>query len=311
MFSYSDKEVESSISTIIGKCVQVTPIGNHHLKRHLVYLVRDKYEVLGVFKLYYKKDRWRREVGTLKLLGEANIKCPRIIKYGKFVDDTEWLFMSYVDGKVFEKVRDYISDENLKEIYLEIGEELSKIHRIKTFKCFGTWDENCNLTNVEDDFVVRFRKNSNKLIEETLNQHLQEEELQRKAGERIRELYYLVTEVKEGNICNGDIGDRNILVEKIEGKWKLAAFIDFEHTLSYDKDSDLIAYYCRLNDKNKKMAENFRVGYEKNMEISKELYKKRELYDLYDGIGICSWAKLQAPDYYLEGVELLKKYILK
>lgn len=217
--------------------------------------------------------------------------------------------MSHVDGEVFEKVRDEILEENLKEIYLEIGDELSKVHRIKTFNFFGTWDENCNPVNVEDDFGVRFRKKSNKLIEETLNQHLREEDLQRKAGERIKELSYLVNGVKEGNICNGDFGDRNILVKKVEGKWKLSAFIDFEHTFSYDRDSDLIPYYCKLNDKNKEMAEYFRVGYEKNMEINKGLYEKRELYDLYDGIGTCSWAKVQAPDYYLEGVELLKKYI--
>lgn len=309
MFNCSHEEIENKICTILGKKVQAKPIGNHKLKRHMVYLVKDRNEILGVLKLYYVKDRWSREVGTLKILGEANIKCPRIIKYGKLSDETEWLFMSYVDGEVFEKVRDDISEENLKEIYLEIGEELSKIHRVKTFKFFGTWDENCKPINVDDDFEVRFRKKSNKLIEETLKQHLLEEGLQRKAGDRIRELSYLVAGVKDGNICNGDFGDRNILVKKVQGKWQLLAFIDFEHTFSYDRDSDLIGYYCKLNDKNKEMAENFRVGYEKNMDINKDLYKKRELYDLYDGIGTCSWAKLQAPDYYLEGVELLKKYI--
>lgn len=309
MFNCSRKEIENVIGVILGKNVQIKPIGNHHLERHLVYLVNDGNDILGVFKLYYKKDRWSREVGTLRIFEEEHIKAPRIIEYGKLSDGTEWIFMSHVDGQVFEKVKEEISEEELKHIYLEIGEELSKVHRIRTFKFFGPWNENCNPTKMNESFAVWFRHKSNRLIEETLKQHLPEKELQIKAGERINELSYLIDEVKEGSICNGDFGDRNILVKKVDEKWKLSAFIDFEHTFSYDRDSDLIGYYCKLADKDKKMAENFRIGYEKNMDINKDLYKKRELYDLYDGISTCSWAKVQAPDYYLEGVDLLKKYI--
>lgn len=45
------------------------------------------------------------------------------------------------------------------------------------------------------------------------------------------------------------------------------------------------------------------------MSFNPNLEKKRALYEIYSGLDICSWAKIQAPDYYWEGIKILKKYI--
>ncbi|WP_191740148.1 hypothetical protein [Clostridium faecium] len=45
-----------------------------------------------------------------------------------------------------------------------------------------------------------------------------------------------------------------------------------------------------------------------DMKFSEDLEKKEDLYELYSGLSICSWAKIQAPEYYLEEIKILKKF---
>lgn len=309
MLNYSDKQIKEIISKLLNENVEIEPIGNHELKRHLVYRVKSKNKILGVFKLYYLKNRWNREVASLRLLQGSDIKAPKILKLGKLQDATEWLLLEHIEGEVFSKVKCNMSVENIMDLYEAIGEKLGKIHSLKTFNFFGDWDENGNsLENIKDYSVV-FKNSVERILKELFSQHLEEEELQRKGSEKLRGMLHLVEAVKEAHLSNGDFGERNILVKKVGSKWELSAFIDFEHCVPKDKDAELIECYYRLLEENKSFAESFKVGYEKHMKFSDDLEKKKELYDIYSALSICSWAKKQAPDYYWEGIKILKKYL--
>jgi len=104
IINYSDNEAKDIISKLLNKNIKITPIGNHELKRHLVYSVKSEDEIIGVFKIYYKKNRWNREVASLKFLDGSGIKAPKILSLGKLEDGTEWLFMKYMEGEIFEKI---------------------------------------------------------------------------------------------------------------------------------------------------------------------------------------------------------------
>ena len=308
MLNYSDEQIKEIISKLLNENVEVIPIGNHELKRHLVYRVKNKNGVMGVIKLYYKKNRWNREVASLRFLEGSGVKAPKILKFGKLEDGTEWLFMEHKEGEVFTKVKDAMSEDNVKEIYGAMGEQLGKIHSLKTFDFFGNWDENGNSIDNIKDFSVIFRKNVNAVFKELFDQHLEEEPLQRQCAEILKGKLNLVDDVKVAQLHNGDFGERNILVKKVDNKWELSALIDFEHCVPYDRDSEIIDCYYKLLDENQKFADAFKLGYEKYMKFSNDLEKKKELYELYSGLSICSWAKIQAPDYYREGIKILKKY---
>jgi aminoglycoside phosphotransferase (APT) family kinase protein len=308
MLNYSNEQIKEIVSRLLNENIEVDPIGNHELKRHLVYTIRNGSGIIGVFKFYYRKNRLNREVASLRFLEGRGVKAPKILKFGKLEDGTEWLFMDHKKGEVFTKVKDYMSEDNAKEIYEAMGEQLGKIHSLKTFDFFGNWDENGNSIENIKDFSTAFRKNVDAVLKELFDQHLEEEELQRQCAEILKGKLNLVDDVKVAHLHNGDFGERNILIKKVDNKWKLSALIDFEHCVPYDRDSEIIDCYYRLLDENQIFAEAFKMGYEKHMKFSNDLEKKKELYGLYSGLGICSWAKIQAPDYYLEGIRILKKY---
>lgn len=308
ILNYSDNEVKEIISKLLNKNIEITPIGNHELKRHLVYSVKSEDKTIGVFKIYYKKNRWNREVASLKFLKGSSIKAPKILNLGKLEDGTEWLFMEHMEGEIFDNVKNIISEDNIREIYEEIGEELGKIHSLKTFNFFGDWDENGNSIENIKDFSMVFRKNVDATLKELFDQHLEEEKLQRECAEILKGMLNLVDDVKVSYLHNGDFGERNILVKKVKDEWKLSALIDFEQCRPYDKDYEIIGCYYTLIDENKAFAEAFKAGYEKYMKFSEDLEKKKDLYELYSGLSICSWAKIQAPEYYWEGIKILKKF---
>ena len=309
ILNYSDEQIKEIISKLLNENIEVIPIGNHELKRHLVYRVKNKNRIIGVFKFYYKKNRWNREVASLRFLEGRDVKAPKILKFGKLEDGTEWLFMEHKEGEVFTKVKDAMSEGNVKEIYEAMGEQLAKIHSLKTFDFFGNWDEDGNSIDSIKDFSMVFRKNVNAVLKELFDQHLEEEPLQRQCAEILKGKLNLVDNVKVAHLHNGDFGERNILVKKVGNEWQLSALIDFEHCVPYDRDSEIIDCYYKLLDENQKFADAFKSGYEKYMKFSDDLEKKKELYELYSGLSICSWAKIQAPDYYLEGIKILKKYL--
>jgi aminoglycoside phosphotransferase (APT) family kinase protein len=308
MLTYSDEQIKEIVSKLLNENVEVDPIGNHELKRHLIYRVKNESGIVGVLKIYYKKNRWSREVASLRFLEGSGVKAPKVLRFGKLCDGTEWIFMEHKEGEVFSKVKDSMSEDNAKEIYESMGEQLSKIHSLKTFDFFGNWDENGNSIENIKDFSIIFRKNVDAVLKELFDQHLEEEPLQRQCAEILKRKLNLVDDVKVAHLHNGDFGERNILVKKADNKWKLSALIDFEHCVPYDRDSEIIDCYYKLLDENQKFAEAFKSGYEKHMKFSDYLEKKKQLYEIYSGLSICSWAKIQAPDYYWEGIKILKKY---
>ncbi|MBZ9636490.1 aminoglycoside phosphotransferase family protein [Clostridium sp. FP1] len=308
ILNYSDGYIKEIVSKLLNENIEVVPIGNHELQRHLVYIVKNESGIIGVVKLYYKKNRWNREVASLKFLEGSGVKAPKILKLGKLCGGTEWLFMEHKEGEVFAKVKDVMSEDNVKEIYETMGEQLGKIHSLKTFDFFGNWDENGKSIDNKKDFSRLFRKNVDEVLKELFDQHLEEEPLQRQCAEILKGKLNLVDDVKVSYLHNGDFGERNILVKKVDNKWELSALIDFEHCIPYDRDSEIIDCYYKLTDENQKFAEAFKLGYEKYMKFSNNLGKKKQLYELYRGRSICSWAKIQAPDYYWEGINILKKY---
>jgi tRNA A-37 threonylcarbamoyl transferase component Bud32 len=308
MLNYSDKQIKDTVSKLLNENIEVESIGNHELKRHLVYMIKNKDAIIGVFKLYYQNNRWNREIASLRILEDRGIKAPKILKLGKLEDGTEWLLLEHKDGEIFSKVKCNMSVENIMDLYEAIGGELGKIHSSKTFSFFGDWDENGNSIDNIKDYSIFFKNCVERMLKELFSQHLEEEELHRKCADKLKSMLNLVDDVKEAHFSNGDFGERNILVKKIDDRWELSALIDFEHCVPKDKDAELIDCYYNLLEENQKFAEAFKSGYEKYMKFSDDLEKKKELYELYSGLSICSWAKIQAPDYYWEGIKILKKY---
>ncbi|MEJ6951367.1 aminoglycoside phosphotransferase family protein [Natronospora cellulosivora (SeqCode)] len=306
MIQISLNEIKSRAKSIVGSVDSIKAIGNHHLKRHLVYKLKcaNKNYVL---KLYHKKNRWNREVACLKFFADSNILAPEILDYGIFDDGIEWLVYEFIEGKILLDLLDRISLENWNEIYYEMGKQLGLIHGYKNFNFFGSMDEEGNSINNFSKYRDYFEQRINKVLVDLHTFKHDEPLLIRAAEAKLKSMYKIVDGVNEANLCHNDYDQRNIIAVGYNGKYHLTAVIDFEQCVPDDIDKELIYVYLPLLANNQHWAENFIAGYEEYGEINLErLYFKKDFYNLYKGIIICAWAKKVDYDYYLKGLEIIK-----
>jgi len=141
MLNIDLNELEDKLKPVIGIVDSIEPIGNHNLQRHLVYKLscgNKKY----VIKIYYKKNRWNRELASLKIFANTEVLVPKIVDYGVSNNGLEWLIYDYIEGELLSQVDKKLSLDNLKEIYYGMGRQLGIIHYYKEFNFFGSMDEN-------------------------------------------------------------------------------------------------------------------------------------------------------------------------
>ena len=302
---YAEYQSGHIIKKIIEEPVNMIPIGHHDLNRHIVYRVDTEGKPSVILKLFYIKNRWNREVATLKLLTNSDIKIPKLIKYGILSNGTEWLISQCIGGVPLDTVIDWIPMDNQKTIYGDIGRELGKIHAYQRFIFFGNWDENGNSLDHNLDFRTIFIRRVNSVFDQLFNQCLPEGSLHRKAADLMTKNLPLIETVTESRLCHNDFNTRNIMVNKVGDLWRVEGIIDFEQSFPWDKDIDLVYFYYLLFNQNRELWEEFIRGYKEFSSFNMDFYDKVNFYLLYMGLYICSWSYKPAPNYYKQGVRLL------
>lgn len=300
-------ELKDKLKLIVGTVDSIEPIGNHNLQRHLVYKLscdNKKY----VVKLYYKKNRWNREVASLRLFENTEVLVPKIVDYGVFDNGLEWVIYDFIEGELLSQVDEKLSLDNLKDIYYEIGRQLGIIHFHKEFDFFGSMDENFRSIQNFTRYREYFEDSMNRILPELYSFEHENLTLLREAENQLKSMYSLLDEVNKVTLCHNDFGPRNILVGEIDGRYYLKAIIDFEQSLPTDIDKVLVQVYLPLMENDKVLAESFKSGYEQfgNISLSK-LSLKKDFYNLHMGLGICAWAKRKDYEYYLKGIKILEE----
>ena len=312
MLEYTEKEIIKTAAQILENDeLKITPVGNHHLKRHLVYHLTDREGLSLIFKLYYKSNRWNREVATLKILKDSNIKAPLLYNYGKLDDGTEWIMTQHIDGYPLVDVIEILSHQDKLNIFQEMGEQLGQLHTFKEFEFFGNWNENGQILNKDKNYYGRVKQGTEKMIEKVLNAHYPEIKLHKNAANVIRNNYHLIADIKEFHLCHNDFDDRNVLVRKEDGKWKLAAVIDFEQSYPGNKDIDFTSLYQKFFLDHQYLEKAFLSGYQEYSKMRDDFKDRLDFYLLRTGMSICSFAYTQAPDYYQRAVALLERILDK
>lgn len=275
------KDLKLNIDTYI-------PIGNHELKRHLVYeFCREN--IPYIIKVYYKSNRVLREVEGLKVAKRLEIPCPKVIQYGNLNSGFEYIIMSKCQGEIMDKKG--LSIEEKMPLYEKIGESLGKIH---------SYD-----TGHTENFKLKFINNVKKYIEEIRKLNLKSADLR-----VLERAYYYFMKNIEGvdfsyipaGYCHNDFDERNIMVE--EGN--ISGIIDFEISGKGNLELDLMPLYWKVLHKYRELEESFLRGYEKYMGISENFHKRKQLYYVAEAVGNCTWSYEQSPEYFRENIEFLR-----
>lgn len=310
MLQFTEKEITEQVENHLEECViALQPVGNHHLKRHLVYKVTLASGAKVVYKVYYKTNRRIREIATLKHLAGSLVRCPTLLKYGNLTDGTEWLLMTALDGMPFEQVYQTMDHFNQMQIFREMGEELGKLHSYTTFDFYGQWDEEGRPLGVQLDYAVGFHRNLDFEVQEIERQQLPEKELLLEASRRVRDHADLLTNVKEYRLVHNDFDGRNVLVHQRHGAWELSGVIDFESGAPGHREKDFISLYHKYFLDHPAAERAFFASYTQYCTVEDAFFTRLPVYMLKLGVGICSWANEQAPEYYVDGVVLVKRFL--
>lgn len=301
---YDENEMKNLISNIVeNKNIKITPIGNHEIKRNLVYIIHEN-DKKYVFKMYFNHGKSIRETNSLQILKDSNVKVPKLIKTGNY-HGYDWVIMEYISGETLDNVIMKMSDENKKLIFKEMGEILGKIHSFKIFDYAVTWDKTITSQEFED---YKFKK-LNKNIIEIESQNLPDKDVLYKAIKILKGNYNKIINKNEFRFTHNDFEGRNILVENTDGEYKINALIDFEHSYPDNYENDLANLYFKYFIKNKEYEKYFIDEYKSYMNIKEDFYKNIKYFLIAMVIDHCSWSFVKANDYYTENIEFLKKLL--
>lgn len=306
MKEYNDVTIYEELQALFDKRIEwIKPIGNHDLKRHLVYLVRFDNEDI-IMKLYYKKGRRSREIESLKTIEASSIKAPTIINFGELEDGTEYLMINRFRGEPFSKVHHLMNKANRVELFEAMGETLSELHSMTTFDFYGEWEcrdvtDNKNYLHALTPKIEIFKRMIQKCDTP------QKEFLLRCCNDVDEEMASF--ECPEwSRLTHLDFNTRNVLVDFDNGKWQFKALIDFEQSMPWNYEEDIASVYNRYLIENEDYHQAFLKGYSKHMTLDKGFYQRLRFYNLIEGLNACSWAYENAKDYYYYGIELLNRY---
>ncbi len=310
MLNYSEKEMKEIIENILGKEIScIKPVGNHHLKRHLVYEIKTCEGNHFIFKMYYVNGRRSREVASLTLIEQGNVLSPKLIDHGTIENDIEWILMERIDGVTLDSVMHLLDMKTKRNIFNDMGKQLGELHRIKEYEKFGDFDIEGNVVNGYETYKEKFVNSCNNIEEAILKQELPEKDILIKGLKVLKDDLDSIEFDNKGCMTHGDYDGRNILVHEIDGEWKISGIIDFEICNASVRDRDMLALYEKYFIENKELEESFYEGYERYFKIANKFKDSLDYLLLSSGLGICSWAYKQAPDYYPEGVKLVKRYL--
>lgn len=307
LLNYSDNQIKIKLESILEtKNFTIKPVGNHHLKRNLVYQIDLSNDYKYIFKLYSRYETRSKELSSLKLLESTDVKCPKIFKYGNFEDGSHWLITEYINGVLFDKVINHIEYNNLLTLFNEIGEELGKIHALKTFDFFGDWDEAGQSISNTKNYYSHFVKNMESCFKEVLNHNLPHKNLLIDAIDTIRNNYQKLNINISARLVHSDFDGRNILVQQCNGLYTLSGIIDFEASYPNNPEENLTRLYYRYFINNIDYETAFLNGYKNHMNFDVNFKERLHIYLLCFVVSNCCWAYKYAPDYYNDIIEFLR-----
>lgn len=285
------KMIEAIFQELKISASNIQAIGNHELNRHKVYDFTES-NITKIIKIYYKPNRQHSELQAFELLKPSNLPIPRILDYGILSDSSEYIIMSALSGTIMDKTE--IEYENGLRLYEQLGDMLGRMHSIKS-------------TNLKID--VKSKADSCvKCAKDIIVELPLESDVRALLDEAFLEYDQLNNRIDFTNInigfCHNDFDARNILISNDE----ITGLIDFEISGFGYTENDLINLHRKVFSVSKEIEEAFFKGYSRQILFDMKSYKERRRINLIrDIVENCSWAFVQAPKYFDENIEYLKR----
>ncbi|WP_027631391.1 aminoglycoside phosphotransferase family protein [Clostridium hydrogeniformans] len=305
MLDYSIKDIYNLLKDLLKETIiDIEPVGNHDINRHLVYKVYTKGKN-KILKIYYKKNKIDNEVIALRLLEDTKVKSPKNFLSGEFENGDPWLLYDFIEGVTLKEVIKTMPEEKKEKLFEEIGRELGKLHSSYGGDYFGPLGKVMKGESKEHSY---YNKSLNSIDEyrkviETLD--LPHKELIDSGFNYLYNNLNLINIEVKPTLCHGDYNERNILVKEDYEGYTITSIIDFETNHLGNNEEDLVSLYLLSFRQNKDLERKFLKGYSKFETLYTDFNKRLKFYMIKFILGNCTWSYSNAKDYYNLNIQWL------
>jgi aminoglycoside phosphotransferase (APT) family kinase protein len=205
---------------------------------------------------------WQKEVDLLNLLGDT-IPVPEVLHVYEsgLCGIGPFIIMRYVEGISFRQLKKARDTEAIAQAAYSIGETLATLGHHKFTRCgmLGAGTE-----------VAYQDPNGSNAIPEFIDSCLASRTLQARLEERVRERVHELAWSEAGaleclqaetSLVHGDFNNRNVLVRREHGRWRVAALLDWELAASGSQMLDISSFLQYERKLNPQREPHFSLGY--------------------------------------------------
>lgn len=181
-----------------------------------------------ILRIYLRDKEAAYREQNLSILVKDSIPVPGIHFVGD-LEDYRFAISEYKHGIPLRDVLLRGEIENIQDIMREVGEILAKIQEYRFFQS-GFFDKNLQIKDaISEDFCVTYTKNC--LEHPTVIKKISNENTS-KIYQLLEKYHFFFPNNTQSNLVHADFDPANILVQPIQGVWKISAILDWEFAFS-------------------------------------------------------------------------------
>ena len=240
-----------------------------------------------ILKVYPDTFHWKmeKEVYVYSLLHRAEgLPTPSIL----WSDDSKellpqhYVLMTKLEGQPLSHVAPSLSPLQLRDIYLQMGTLLAKVHDI-TLDAFGYITTRVVASHATNEAYMRFQFQK-KLAE--LEEHGGDASLRRMVEAYVSMHGDVLTQAQTPVLCHDDYHEGNVLVAEEEARWHVTGIIDVENAVAGDPLLDVAKTDYYAIRENAAKREGFLAGYGR---LPERWHDRVQLYKLYHALELWDW----------------------
>lgn len=214
---------------------------------NIVYSYDKKY-VVKLFPIFYKEE-FVREVAILQNLDLESevVEVPKLVRHGNF-EGWDYIIMTELRGELLIDLWEELSIEEKKLLSSDLGRVIREFHNLPVEK----------LTSIGVDWKS-FIQSQLRNMKSHHEKHALKQKLFDDLENYLDETY--INYHPDKSLLTGEYTPFNLLLNKVDGKWKLTGVIDFADGFLGDPEYDLLGPILFMFNIEESLVRNFLLSY--------------------------------------------------
>ena len=246
--------------------------------------ILDRQLVVKIYSPFWSE--FEMEETLLRVLDDSGtVPVPEIVAAGRYQDRVSWnyLIVKYCSGLTLDAVRPDIARGGLLSIAAQVGRMTRALHEIPLIPLDGintgeSWDELVDRRRRETPSELIRSGIITSGVADALNVILEEVAVSSMRNSRV--------------VVHGDLESDHILLERVEGTWKIASIIDFGDAKIGVRDYEWMPLWLGMFDRDIEAIRVFLESYDRSLLADEEFPSRVMAWTLLHDFGSDAIAEL-------------------